>query len=181
MEPSFHNSDRSVELSLLVANKRVMLNWSRPFRSHFSLSSSNVVNLVIVSLLNCSLGNSANSANSATQKPLWINSKQWTRQTVVRRQLGALLGSCESLRHCCWQFGRAQVWGQGAGIRDQLCRVRRLLTPDTGARTGERGDTNIPTWGGCWVLSAHSYECSFIPESFRQLLCHCTISIGSYW
>ena len=161
MEPSFHNSDRSVELSLLVA-RRVMLNWSRPFRCHFSLSSSNVVNLVIAQLL---AQRFFQLRHPETIMDLWINSKQWSRHTVVWRQLGALLGSCESLRHCCWQFGRAQVWGQGAGIRDQLCRVRRVLTPDTGARTGEQGDTNTPTWGGCWVLSAHSYECSLIPES----------------
>ena len=149
MEPSFHNSDRSVELSLLVA-RRVMLNWSRPFRSHFSLSSSNFVNLVIAQLL---LSAFLPTPSPRNHYGSIFNSKQWSRHTVVWRQLGALLGSCESLRHCCWQFGRAQVWGQsgqGAGIRDQLCRVRRVLTPDTGARTGERGHTNTPTWGGCW-------------------------------
>ena len=60
--------------------------------------------------------------------------------------------------------------GLRCGIRDQLCRVRRVLTLDTGVRTGslgrhkdpDTGDTNTlchdlvtTTWG--LVLSAH-YE-----------------------
>ena len=122
---------------------------ARPIRSHFI---SNVVNVGIAQLLG--------------QRIPPPRSHYELKYYKSRFSLAdGLEDSCESPRHCCWQFGRVQVWGQGAGIRDQLCRVRRVLTPDTGARTGDLGRHKDPDTGqtntssvittsggaGCWV------------------------------